>query len=208
MEKPKRTQEEKDFLTKFGESLCKFRKEINLTQGDLAEKAGMSTTIISDYERGEKAASIWNAKQLADVLGVTMDSLCGIDKEIQEQNRLENMPILAILAVLKQFKAQVHVAESKITLTISSDNDRIKHPSKNDDKSYPSKDDGKIYSSKEILNFFREYEMIQAFADSANKNDLGNDMIELLLSNLRQKYKHLPGLPEYKFSGKQKKTSP
>lgn len=184
MEKAKRTPEEQAFLDMFGDNLRKFREKNNLTQEYLAEKADTSATVISDYERGMKAASILYAKKLADALGTTMDSLCGIDNEIQQQNGFENMPILAILAVLKQFQAQVHVTENEITLTVSSDNDCS------------------TYSSKEIINFFKEYEMIQTFANSTVQNNLGNDMVETLLSSLKGKYKHLPGLPEYKFPPK------
>lgn len=55
--------------------LWHYRAEANLTQGQLAEKAGISRPYLSILEWQDSRATIATAKRLADVLGVTVSDL-------------------------------------------------------------------------------------------------------------------------------------
>lgn len=160
---------------RFSENLKAIRKTQELTQGKLAEMIERSTTSVSEYETMSKEPGIYTVQKIANVLGVSIDMLCGNTPKIQYQKKLENFFIYAILTVLEQLNPQVHVTDNNITLTISADND------------CPN------YSSHEILKFFEEYEIIQNFAKSTAKKD----MVKVLIDNLEKKYEHLPGLPKY-----------
>ncbi len=58
-----------------GENLKKYRGERNLTQEQLAELAGISTSHYANIERGKKAVSIVSLRSLADSLCVSADYL-------------------------------------------------------------------------------------------------------------------------------------
>ena len=168
----------------FSENLRLYRKMKGLTQAELGEQAGMSTTIISDYENKNKTPNlkaIWN---LSKVLGVTLDQLCAIDPDEQLQVSMKHEFCLTALAFINQCKAQVHVQDNIIQLKIL------------------QKNDNQEYSSYNILEFFKDYEIIQ----SINKPPIKEEMIEALLSDLRKKYNYLPNLPDYKEMEKREKS--
>lgn len=50
-------------------------KRAGLTQAELADRAGMSESTISHYVSKRRIMSLENAKNIADVLGVTIDEL-------------------------------------------------------------------------------------------------------------------------------------
>lgn len=168
-------------LDTFSDRLRTRRKEMEITQEELAEKVGVSTAIISEYENARKVPGLASAIQCATVLGVTLNDLCEIDATAQYQKGLEQKPILPLLAVLKRLQFQVHVVENEIRLTVPTGNDR------------PD------YSSQEILKFFKEYELIQEFAEYHAPDDLRKGIIEKLLKTLIEDYKDLPELPVYQF---------
>lgn len=61
---------------KFGEKLRKLRVEKGLTQGELAEKAGLGKNTINNYEKGRTYPQDRTVYQtLATILGVPVDSL-------------------------------------------------------------------------------------------------------------------------------------
>lgn len=159
----------------FASNLKATRESQKLTQAELAEKAGLSATIISEYESTSKIPKIHSVKKLAQALNISIDMLCGNTPTFQFKKKLENSTIYAILTALDHLKPQVHVAGNQIIFTISTDND------------CPN------YSSHEILKFFEEYEIIQNFGNSIATDD----MIKVLIDNLEEKYKHLPKLPAY-----------
>lgn len=53
-----------------GQLIRERRKELNYTQGYLAEFTGLSVTFISDVERGKKTAEIEKVLQLLHILGM------------------------------------------------------------------------------------------------------------------------------------------
>ena len=68
-----------------GEQILKFRKEKGLTQRELGEKIGVSSSAVSQWESGG-TPDISLLPVLSDVLGVTVDTLFG-----RTEMRRENM---------------------------------------------------------------------------------------------------------------------
>lgn len=67
---------EKQALQKMiGQNLYHARTQQNLTQDQLAEKAGISTTFLANLECGNKMMSTVTLRKLADILCVSTDSL-------------------------------------------------------------------------------------------------------------------------------------
>jgi transcriptional regulator with XRE-family HTH domain len=61
----------------FTERLRQAREKKELTQSQLAERAGLQSSAISHFEAGRRSPSFDNLKRLADALGVTIDYLIG-----------------------------------------------------------------------------------------------------------------------------------
>lgn len=165
------------FKITFGDNLIAIRESRKLTQEQLAEKADISTAIISDYENARKNASVVFAKAISDALDVPIDELCGETTHTRYVRKLEKEPVAALLTVIKLFKFEVTLQEDGSIKLYMPDN-------------YAG------YSSTEIRNFIKEYEVVQTFSKSAN-NQAGKEMTEQLLEHLRLKYQHLPDFPEY-----------
>ncbi len=67
-------------LAKFGASVKKFRDAKNYSQEQLAEKADLDRTYISDIERGTRNPGIKNVACLAKALGIKTAKLTeGVD---------------------------------------------------------------------------------------------------------------------------------
>ncbi|MBN1615827.1 MAG: helix-turn-helix transcriptional regulator [Spirochaetales bacterium] len=62
----------------FGKRLTQFRKAAGLTQKELADKVGISSTLVTDYERGKLRLYDELIIKLADALNVSTDELLGI----------------------------------------------------------------------------------------------------------------------------------
>lgn len=58
-----------------GEKVKSRREAANLTQEQLAEKVGVSRSMIAQIERGTKALSVGLADSMATVFGCTLDEL-------------------------------------------------------------------------------------------------------------------------------------
>lgn len=64
-----------DIRERFGDAVRVRREELGLTQEDLAEKAGIHRTYLSDVERGARNLSLINIERLAAALSVSMSGL-------------------------------------------------------------------------------------------------------------------------------------
>lgn len=64
-----------DVRERFGTAVKFRREELGLTQEDLADKAGVHRTYLSDVERGTRNLSLVNIEKLAAALSVTMSKL-------------------------------------------------------------------------------------------------------------------------------------
>jgi transcriptional regulator with XRE-family HTH domain len=64
-----------DVRERFGFAVKLRREELSLTQEDLAEKARIHRTYVSDIERGSRNVSLINIERLAAALTLTMSEL-------------------------------------------------------------------------------------------------------------------------------------
>lgn len=62
---------------KIAENLKMKRKEVGLSQKEIAEKVGVHQTLIAQYENGLKIPSLATACLIADALETSVDWLCG-----------------------------------------------------------------------------------------------------------------------------------
>lgn len=65
-----------------GQLIHKYRKEKNLTQKELAAALGLATGTIQQYELGKRQPRIEQLKAIADVLGVRVEHLLGVNEEV------------------------------------------------------------------------------------------------------------------------------
>jgi transcriptional regulator with XRE-family HTH domain len=64
-----------DILKKFGDRVRELRKQLNLSQENLAEKAGLHRTYIGMIERAEKNITLINIEKIANALNVNIKEL-------------------------------------------------------------------------------------------------------------------------------------
>ena len=64
-----------DLMQVVGNNLRSYRTARGMTQEELAEKAGISTSFCANIERGKKGVSISILQDLADALGITVNHL-------------------------------------------------------------------------------------------------------------------------------------
>ena len=64
----------------FGEKLKTLRKELKLTQQQLAERVGVAKSVVSYYESGERYPSYDVLVKLARIFHVTTDYLLDIER--------------------------------------------------------------------------------------------------------------------------------
>lgn len=65
----------KKLSAKFGDVIRELRKERNLSQEELADKADVHRTYIGMIERGEKNITLENIQKLAKALNVSLKSI-------------------------------------------------------------------------------------------------------------------------------------
>jgi transcriptional regulator with XRE-family HTH domain len=64
-----------DIREKFGFAVKERREELELTQEDLAGRAGIHRTYLSDIERGSRNVSLINVERLAAALDLSLPEL-------------------------------------------------------------------------------------------------------------------------------------
>lgn len=64
-----------DIRERFGFAVKMRREELGLTQEDLAHKAGIHRTYLSDVERGSRNLSLINIERLAAALAMSISEL-------------------------------------------------------------------------------------------------------------------------------------
>lgn len=64
-----------DIRVRFGFVVKTLREKLALTQEDLAEKAGIHRTYLSDIERGSRNVALINIERLAHSLSVSLQEL-------------------------------------------------------------------------------------------------------------------------------------
>lgn len=86
--------EKVDLMKTVGANLRRYRMENDITQDELAEKVGISTSFCANLERGSKAMSMYVLRDLADALGITADYLLYDSTEINENQHIKNINTL------------------------------------------------------------------------------------------------------------------
>jgi transcriptional regulator with XRE-family HTH domain len=64
-----------DIRERFGDAVRGRREELGLTQEDLADRAGIHRTYLSDVERGSRNVSLVNIERLAAALSLPLSKL-------------------------------------------------------------------------------------------------------------------------------------
>lgn len=64
----------------FGRNVQVARQALNISQEELAFRAGLHRTYIGMVERAERSISLQNAKKIADALSLSIDTLLNDDK--------------------------------------------------------------------------------------------------------------------------------
>lgn len=67
-------------MTKFGERLKELRQEKNISTRELALAIGVSNSIISKWEKGQRTPTIDNLYSVAVFFGVSSDFLIGLSE--------------------------------------------------------------------------------------------------------------------------------
>jgi len=65
----------KKILVEFGDKVRELRKEKELSQEELADKAGLHRTYIGMIERGEKNITLTNIEKIAKALAISIKEL-------------------------------------------------------------------------------------------------------------------------------------
>jgi len=76
----------------FSERLKTLRKQVQLTQVDVAEKLGISQPAYASWERGIKKPTQENLVKIAQILNVSVDYLVGNSDNTEDQ--LDNIELL------------------------------------------------------------------------------------------------------------------
>lgn len=80
-----------ELMMMIGNNLRKYRIENNLTQEELAEQVGISTSFYANLERGKKGMSIFVFRRLADALGISSDYLLYEETSIARTHNINNL---------------------------------------------------------------------------------------------------------------------
>lgn len=64
-----------------GKLMKERRKELGMTQMDLAVRMGVQLSNVSNWERGARTASVPNLRKLAGILGASMEDLLADEPE-------------------------------------------------------------------------------------------------------------------------------
>jgi len=87
-------------MISFGKKIAVLRKELKLTQTELANKLNTSVSVISRYERDEMTPSIDTAKKLAEYLKASVGYLLG---ETENDNLLKDPEMMERLKEIGGF---------------------------------------------------------------------------------------------------------
>ena len=104
---------DKKFLTKLGQEIAAARKLKGFTQNDLAEAANVEPETISRFERGMTAPSLQRLIEIADILGVGLNTL------LTSASPLKQDGLIALEAQMKKLptRDQAFVLEMATRLT-------------------------------------------------------------------------------------------
>ncbi len=73
-----------------GENIKRIREQNGSSQIELAERVGITQSMLCQIERGTKNPSLQVGKAIADILGCKIDDLMKNSSEVEEAERNEN----------------------------------------------------------------------------------------------------------------------
>ncbi len=71
-----------------GETICKYRQRRKMTQEEFASRIGVTAQAVSKWERGNGLPDVSLLAGICKVLGVSADSLIGIDEKVVENGNV------------------------------------------------------------------------------------------------------------------------
>jgi transcriptional regulator with XRE-family HTH domain len=74
----KMTEDDKVFFTELGQRIARFRKDRNMTQGQLAEQLSISQQHMASFEKGIRKVPSSILPTLAQLFGVSVDEMVGL----------------------------------------------------------------------------------------------------------------------------------
>lgn len=91
-----------DYKKVFAQRLVQLREDKGITQSQLAEMVGVSPQTISAYEKNRgkdsgKMPTLSTVIEIADKLGVSLDYLCGREKNMPQTAKLETLADIVVL---------------------------------------------------------------------------------------------------------------
>lgn len=78
-----------DMTKKFANAILSRRKQLGLTQEQLAEKIGTTKQVVSKYENAQRSPKVIMANAFASALDTTLDELLGVEPTNIDDDRLE-----------------------------------------------------------------------------------------------------------------------
>ncbi len=119
--------ENESYKYQIGANIAEFRKKNGLTQAALAEQLNYSDKAVSKWERGESVPDIPTLIQLAQLFGVSVDSLIGLTETpvqgisaLQRRRQERHVWILRLSSLLVWFVALlIYVVLSSVGVTKS-----------------------------------------------------------------------------------------
>jgi transcriptional regulator with XRE-family HTH domain len=101
---------QKDIYGIIGLNICIFRKKSRLSLAELAEKAGISGSFLSNIERGARKPTLYTLERLANALGVGVTALFSYKEKyasLPEDNSL-------VFEIMKLVTPKTHVEKIKM----------------------------------------------------------------------------------------------
>ena len=110
--------------TQIGSNIAACRKQCGLTQAELAQKLNYSDKAVSKWERGESVPDVMTLAQLAEILGVTLNTLLGNTEQTpapvepaNPRRRVNKQVIQMLVSILVWFVARfVYVVLSSMDI--------------------------------------------------------------------------------------------
>lgn len=105
-----------------GRQISKRRKELNMTQLELADKLLVSYQAVSQWETGKSMPDLENLIELKNILGVSFDELLEEDEtevveKLIEEETLEEEDLIKVAPLLKPDRMKKEVRQLEIGLT-------------------------------------------------------------------------------------------
>lgn len=108
-------------MDSFGKKIAALRKDLKMSQTDLAKQLSTSVSVISRYERDEMIPSIDVAKKLAGILNTTVGYLLG---ESDQENILKDPNMLKRL---NDIEGMEPTEKDQVLFTLDALIQKIKH---------------------------------------------------------------------------------